>query len=80
MIRRALNNNYNVIIDATNLNPKTKLKWENIAKETNSEIEYKEFIIPYSIALERDRNRELKVGENTIYTFYKKYYPELLNK
>ena len=80
MIRNALENNYNVIIDATNLNPKTKSKWENIAAEYNAEVEYKEFIVPYEIAIERDKNRSLKVGENTIYTFYKKYYKHLLPK
>lgn len=80
MIRNALANNYNVIIDATNLNPKTKSKWENIAAEYNAEVEYKEFIVPYEIAVERDKNRQLKVGENTIHTFYKKYYKHLLPK
>ena len=80
MIKNALANNYNVIIDATNLNPKTKNKWENIAKEYNAEVEYKEFIVPYKTAIERDKNRLLKVGEDTIRMFYKKYYKHLLPK
>ena len=80
MIKNALANNYNVIIDATNLNPKTKNKWENIAKEYNAEVEYKEFIVPYETAIERDKNRLLKVGEDTIRMFYKKYYKHLLPK
>lgn len=80
MIRNALTNNYNVIIDAANLNPKTKRKWEDIAKEYNAELEYKEFIIPYHIAIERDKHRDLVVGEDTIRTFYRKYYSNLLSQ
>lgn len=80
MIRNALTNNYNVIVDATNLNLKTKHKWETIAKEYNAEIKYKEFIVPYHIAVERDKNRDLMVGEDTIRTFYRKYYPDLLSQ
>ena len=80
MIRHALTNNYNVIVDATNLNAKTKQKWKDIAEEYSADIEYKEFIIPYEIAIERDKNRDLVVGEDTIRTFYHKYYSNLLPK
>lgn len=42
MVKEALSNNYNVIIDATNLNPKTRVKWEEIASNFNAEVKYKE--------------------------------------
>ena len=78
MVKTAINNGYNVIIDATNLNPKTISKWKSIAKELQCNLEYKEFIIPYKEAIKRDKNRELQVGEDTIRIFYRKYYPDIL--
>lgn len=78
MIEEALTNGYNVVIDATNLNPKTKAKWEEIASKFNANIQYKEIVIPYYEAIKRDKNRDLQVGEDTIRMFYRKYYPEML--
>ena len=75
-IRAAIKRNYNVIIDATNLNPKTQEKWRKIAAETKSSIEFKEFFIPYKEALERDKKRERPVGEKVLKNFYLKYYPD----
>ena len=68
------------IIDATNLNPKTRAKWEEIASNFDANIEYKEIVIPYKEAVKRDKNRDLQVGEDTIRIFYRKYYPELLKQ
>lgn len=73
-IKSAINNKLNVIVDATNLNPKTIQKWEDLSKELNCHIEYKQFYVPYKIALERDKNRSRSVGEKTLKQFYKKYY------
>ena len=75
-VRAAIKRNYNVIIDATNLNPKTQEKWRKIATETKSSIEFKEFYIPFKEALERDKNRERSVGEKVLKNFYLKYYPD----
>lgn len=75
-VRAAIKRNYNVIIDATNLNPKTQEKWRKIATETKSSIEFKEFYIPFKEALERDKNREKSVGEKVLKRFYKQYYPD----
>lgn len=75
-IRAAIKRNYNVIIDATNLNPKTQEKWRKIAEETKSSIEFKEFYVPFKEALERDKNRERSVGEKVLKNFYLKYYPD----
>lgn len=75
-IRQAIKRGYNVIIDATNLNPKTLDKWDKIAQETNSIIKIQEFYVPFKVALERDKNRERSVGEKVLRRFYKQYYPE----
>lgn len=74
MIKEALSNGYNVIIDSTNLNHKTKAKWEKLAAN------FKEFIIPYKEAIKRDKHRNLQIGEDTIRMFYRKYYPDLLSQ
>lgn len=79
-IKSAIKNNLNVIIDATNLNPKTINKWNNLAKELNIEIEYKLFDIDIKLALERDKNRERSVGKKVLLNFFEKYFPEKLMK
>jgi predicted kinase len=74
----ALKHDLNVIIDATNLNPKTIDKWNNIADNYASRIEFKLFKISYKEAMERDNNREDKVGEKVMRKFFRNYFPELL--
>ena len=73
-VRSAIKRNLIPIIDATNLNPKTIEKWENLAKELNCEIEYKKFYIPFKEALERDSKRERSVGKKVLINFYTKYF------
>ena len=75
-IRSAVKRNLIPIIDATNLNPKTIEKWENLAKELDCEIEYKQFYIPFKEALERDANREQSVGKKVLRKFYERYFYE----
>lgn len=81
-IEKALDNNFNVIIDATNLNPKTVEKWESISKKHGTEIEYKEFRVSFEEAVRRDAERGQKggriVGVDVIRNFFKNYYPEEL--
>lgn len=79
-IRTAITNDLNVIIDATNLNPKTIEKWKKIAEEYCVEIEYKLFEIPYKEALERDSKRARPVGKKVIDRFYRMYCPHLMHK
>jgi predicted kinase len=78
----AIDMGYNVIIDATNLNPKTIAKWEALADEKKCEIEYKEFWIPFHEAIQRDKNpdRLHPVGFKVIKDFYSKYNPDLLKE
>ncbi len=80
-VRSALNRNLIPIIDATNLNPKTIEKWENLAKEFDCEIEYKNFYVSFKEALDRDSKRERSVGKKVLQKFYEKYYyDELINE
>ena len=81
-IINAIEMGFDVIIDATNLNPKTIAKWEALADEKQCEIEYKQFWIPYHEAIKRDNNddRAHKVGVAVIRSFYSKYNPDLLNE
>lgn len=76
-----LRNNYNVVLDATNLNQKhinKLIKYVKFALEFKLEIEYKEFKIPLWKCVYRDWKRGLfggrKVGYKVIKNFYKKYY------
>ena len=77
----AIQMGWDVVIDATNLNPKTIAKWEALADEYHCNIEYKAFWIPFQEAVKRDENpdRDHKVGYKVLYNFYKKYNPDLLN-
>ena len=77
-IKNALGRGYNVIVDATNLNPITINKWKVIADEFNAEIEFKMFEISFEDAVARDKLRDNSVGENVIKEFFRKYFPEKL--
>ena len=84
MIRESLINNFQIIIDATNLNEKTINKWKSIALELHKTMLTKTFILPYDKALENDSKRgkigEKMVGYKVIKRFYRQYFPELLNE
>lgn len=81
-IVNAIDMGYNVMIDATNLNPKTIAKWEALADEKQCEIEYKTFWIPFHEAIQRDKNEDRihQVGYPAIRSFYARYNPDLLNE
>lgn len=79
----AVDRGYEVIIDATNLNPKTIEKWNVLAKDKKCKIEFKEFYIPFEEAVARDEARAAagghSVGKKEIKRFYRTYYPERLH-
>ena len=83
-VRQAWKNRLDVIIDATNLNPKTITKWNELAKEIDCEIEFKLFEISYEEAVKRDEQRKKDggraVGKDVIKRFFKNYFPEQLSK
>lgn len=73
----AMEQNKDIINDATNLNPKYLPKWEKLAEKYGYEIEYKKFYIPFKEAVKRDQNEDRlhKVGKSVIKRFYRSYYP-----
>lgn len=77
-INDAISRGLNVIIDATNLNPKTIEKWKQMATKLNCDIEFKLFEIEYKEALARDAQRTRPVGEKVLKRFFKDYFPEKL--
>ena len=72
-VKSAMDWNYDICLDATNLNPIYLSQWIDLAKEFEYKIEYKKFDISLEEALERDKNREFPVGEKVIKGFYNKY-------
>lgn len=77
MVEDALIHNYSVCLDATNLNPKFKQQWIDLAGYNDDKIKYKKFEISLEEALERDKNRDFPVGEQVITNFYNKYCNEI---
>lgn len=68
-----------VIVDATNLNPKIITKWKETAKKHNCEIEFKEFYIPITEAIKRSKKRkaegDIYISKKAMFEFYQTYYP-----
>lgn len=71
-IHKSLMRNLNVIIDATNLKEKYIRSFIDEFKYS-ADIDYRVFDISLEKALERDRNREMKVGDEVIKKMYKDY-------
>lgn len=57
----------NIIIDNTNINPRTVERWETIGKEYRYNVEVKEFTVDYLTAVKRDRQRDNPVGKSVIW-------------
>lgn len=83
-VYRALDSGLSVILDATNLNPKTLKKWEDMVTRMKSrnngttypqiEIEYKRFDTDLEECLRRDALRGIDCrGEKVIRDFHKRY-------
>ena len=80
-IGEALGHGYNVIVDATNLNPKTVKNLEELAKAYEAEIEVKVFDTSLDICIMRDSCREDYVGEKVIREMSNKYnFPKAVEK
>lgn len=77
-VRAAIESGLSPIIDATNLNPKTRQKWVDLALEYKVDLTTIECVVPYQEALTRDSNRERSVGKKVLRDFYKRYYPHLI--
>lgn len=71
-INESLNNGLNVIIDNTNVQAKYINEFVNLVK-FKADINYKIFPISLADAIERDKNRQAKVGEKVINKMYEDY-------
>lgn len=56
----------NVVIDDTNLNPKTLQSWVDLAKECDAKIQYERIDTPVFECVLRDAKREKPVGDHVI--------------
>ena len=63
-ITSALEQGYNVIIDATNPNPKTRAKWEEIASNFDANIEYKEIVLEDHFVFQKFQNINILLFQN----------------
>lgn len=83
-VSAAIKSHLNVVIDATNLNPKTITKWQMLSQELDAEIEFKMFTLPFAEALKRDTERGQNggraVGKKVLEQFYRNYFPEDLKE
>lgn len=63
---------YNIVVDNTNLNPKTVDRWYNWAQNNNYEVELRDFgqDIPWEVAVHRDSKRESSVGRSVVMRMY----------
>lgn len=61
-----LSKNINVIIDDTNLNPRTIQSYIDLAKQHDYKIEYKDVDTNVNVCIERDEERQKKVGHTVI--------------
>jgi len=79
-ISDAINENKNLIIDATNLNPKYLGRWDEISEKYDYEIKWKEFYVPFDEAMRRSEQRKaaggLYIPRDVMVRFYNDYYPE----
>ena len=74
-IIEALNREFDVVIDNTNLNNKVLDQFNRLIRTFEDyEIEYKDFFdTPLSVCIERDKNRDLQVTDKVIRSFYNNY-------
>lgn len=76
-IRKGIEHGFNVIVDATNFNPKTVRTFQSLATEIGAEVSFKKFETSLKVSLWRDFWRGLcggrKVGKVVIKRFYKQY-------
>lgn len=80
MVRTAIENGKDAMIDATNLNPNKIVTWKALATELDCPIEFKMFYIPFAEAMKRSKARRdaggLYINKNVMRSFYQRYFPE----
>lgn len=79
LLLSSLRKGYNVIMDSTNLNPKTINRIKGIINhleiidDVNIELEFKLLDTSLGVCIERDKKREKPVGAGIITSFYNRY-------
>lgn len=61
-----LEQDISVVIDDTNLNPRTKQSWVDLALECNAKIQYEDMETDLKTCLQRDGDRLISVGDHVI--------------
>ena len=78
LVRLALEETKNVIVDETNLSDKSYNYWNNLAKEYNVEFIVQDFRdVPLKVCIDRDYRRDKQVGEKVIRDKYNRYIKPL---
>lgn len=72
-VEAAIKRNYNVILDATNLNEKVRFWVDEIAARHNCNVQELFFNVPLEECITRDKNRKKPVGRAVIENMYNKY-------
>ena len=73
-VESSMKKGFNVIIDATNFNPKILKVWEQMAEIYEYKVVIKTFDTSLEECIERDSKREKPVGKTVIKKFYDMYY------
>lgn len=73
-VKAAIKRGFNVILDATNLNPKVRNWIEPIALEHGCEVREEHFATSLEECIQRDKEREKPVGKGVIEGMYVKYF------
>ena len=73
LAKHYLDNHYMVIIDDTNLNPKTFKSWEKLAQENNHTFKLEKIETDVDECIRRDAKREDSVGKEVIMWFAQQY-------
>lgn len=73
MAHNAADCGYNIIIDATNLNPKVIVRWEAFAEVYGYTLIKEPIYRPLEWCVEADKGRERSVGKDIIESFFDRY-------
>lgn len=76
LLRAGMKNGYDIVLDNTSLYNKHVKDVLKIARDYYYEVEYKDFYVAMSTAIERDSQRERQVGEEVIKMFFKRHLPK----
>jgi predicted kinase len=76
MLRTAMKSGHDIVLDNMNLYNKHVKDVLKIARDFYYEVEYKDFYITLSEAVERDSKRERQVGEEVIKMLFKRHLPK----